>query len=50
VRKPEVCIRCGHCKSPLSAPAEPVNIPNTVVVFNSLTDRSALPVLVSWPF
>ena len=39
--------RCGHCKTPLSAPAEPVNVPNAKV-FNSLTDRSTLPVLVDF--
>jgi thioredoxin 2 len=39
--------RCGNCKNPLSAPAEPVDIPNATV-FGSLTLRSALPVLVDF--
>jgi thioredoxin 2 len=39
--------RCGNCKTLLSAPAEPVDIPNANV-FGSLTRRSGLPVLVDF--
>lgn len=39
--------RCGNCKTPLSAPAEPVDIPNAGA-FDYLTRLSALPVLVDF--
>ncbi len=39
--------RCSNCKTALSAPAEPLNIPD-IRTFDDLTQRSALPVLVDF--
>jgi thioredoxin 2 len=39
--------RCGQCHSELGPPAEPVEIPNDLV-FDALTTRSSLPVLVDF--
>jgi thioredoxin 2 len=39
--------RCGHCHTELRAPGEPLNI-TSEMLFNALTSRSALPVLVDF--
>jgi thioredoxin 2 len=39
--------RCGHCRAELRPPREPLQITNEIL-FNVLTSRSALPVLVDF--
>ena len=39
--------RCGKCKTELSPPAEPVDV-ESETVFDALTNRSAIPVLVDF--
>src|SRR6267142_2395459 len=39
--------RCGKCGTELSAPGEPIDVPNDLA-FDALTARSALPVLVDF--
>jgi thioredoxin 2 len=39
--------RCGKCKTELSPPAEPVDV-ESETVFDALTNRSAMPVLVDF--
>src|SRR5881398_3815010 len=39
--------RCGKCGTELSAPGEPIDVPNDLA-FDALTARSALPVVVDF--
>ena len=39
--------RCGKCRAELQPPAEPVDVANATI-FNALTGRSSLPVLVNF--
>ena len=39
--------RCSKCQTPLSLVGEPIEIPSEVV-FNALTQRSALPLLMDF--